>query len=158
MSPPIILGGLIMPDVKYSFYRGDTSGIDATPLRDGQILFDKERQRIALDAMVNGVLTRIIMTEKDTFNGTSAQWNALTDAQKEMFTYVNLFDDYVESTVFQGATASTDGEMGFVPKPIAGDQNKVIKGDGTWGTLPNVSWTYNSANEMATFHIDKGSF
>ena len=44
---------------------------------------------------------------------------------------------------FTGATASIDGASGLVPAPEAGDQDKVLKGDGTWGTLsvsdiPNI--------------------
>lgn len=35
-------------------------------------------------------------------------------------------------TVMTGATASTDGAKGLVPKPFAGDQDKYLKGDGTW--------------------------
>lgn len=31
-----------------------------------------------------------------------------------------------------GATASQDGETGTVPAPHAGDQNKYLRGDGTW--------------------------
>lgn len=127
-----------MPDVgiKYSFFRGDTAGIDGTPVVDGQILFDKERQRIALDAIVDGALTRIIMTEKDTFTGTQAQWEALTDAQKAIFTYVNILDDYeFHSDVFVGATDSTDGQVGLVTRPMAGDQGKYLKGDGTWSPV-----------------------
>ena len=34
---------------------------------------------------------------------------------------------------FQGATASTPGTHGLVPAPGAGDQDKVLKGNGTWG-------------------------
>lgn len=35
-----------------------------------------------------------------------------------------------------GATASTPGTHGLVPAPAAGDEDKVLKGDGTWGDLP----------------------
>lgn len=35
-------------------------------------------------------------------------------------------------THFTGATASTDGVQGLVPGPLAGDQDKVLRGDGTW--------------------------
>ena len=48
-------------------------------------------------------------------------------------------DDYwmllVESFIedFVGATASTNGHQGMVPKPLAGDENKVLRGDGAWG-------------------------
>jgi len=36
-------------------------------------------------------------------------------------------------THFTGATASTDGMQGLVPGPLAGDQDKFLKADGTWG-------------------------
>lgn len=50
------------------------------------------------------------------------------------------------ATQFVGATASTDGTPGVVPAPLAGEQNKVLKGDGTWGdasayTLPPATTT-----------------
>lgn len=35
-----------------------------------------------------------------------------------------------------GATASADGASGLVPAPQAGDENKVLKGDGTWDGIP----------------------
>ncbi len=31
-----------------------------------------------------------------------------------------------------GATANSDGTSGLVPVPVAGDQNKYLRGDGTW--------------------------
>lgn len=43
---------------------------------------------------------------------------------------------------FKGATETTDGNGGKVPKPLAGQQNKVLKADGTWGdgVTPNTLW------------------
>ena len=38
-------------------------------------------------------------------------------------------------TVMSGATASKAGNQGFVPAPAAGDQEKFLKGDGTWGVV-----------------------
>ncbi len=35
-------------------------------------------------------------------------------------------------SVMEGATVSADGASGLVPKPEAGDQDKFLKGDGTW--------------------------
>ena len=44
----------------------------------------------------------------------------------------------------QGATADADGTSGFVPKPLAGDQDKFLKGDGTWGLVEaddvSIAW------------------
>ena len=36
---------------------------------------------------------------------------------------------------FTGATSGTAGAHGLVPQPAAGDQDKVLKGDGTWDKL-----------------------
>lgn len=38
-------------------------------------------------------------------------------------------------THFTGATASADGVQGLVPGPLAGDQDKYLKADGTWATI-----------------------
>lgn len=42
-----------------------------------------------------------------------------------------------------GATSSADGAAGIVPKPVTGDQNKVLTGAGTWGavTNANIGWS-----------------
>lgn len=64
---------------------------------------------------------------------------------------------------FTGATASTDGAHGYVVAPEAGDQDKYLKGDGTWGypdagTLTVVpfsisaeSWTLSNGVYSYTF-------
>ena len=36
------------------------------------------------------------------------------------------------ASVMEGATDQTDGEEGLVPAPLAGDENKFLRGDGTW--------------------------
>lgn len=38
-------------------------------------------------------------------------------------------------SVFTGATAGSNGTSGLVPVPKAGDQDKFLKGDGTWATV-----------------------
>ncbi len=35
----------------------------------------------------------------------------------------------------QGATATTDGQSGLVPAPAAGDQEKFLRGDGSWAKV-----------------------
>lgn len=42
-------------------------------------------------------------------------------------------------TDFTGATASTDGKHGLVPAPSAGEQDKFLKGDGTWADVSGGS-------------------
>lgn len=48
-------------------------------------------------------------------------------------------------TDFTGATSSAAGVNGLVPAPAAGDQDKVLKGDGTWGTVQSGS-SYTAGN------------
>lgn len=61
-------------------------------------------------------------------------------------------------SAFSGATSGAAGTSGLVPAPLAGDQNKVLKGDGTWSE-PSVSTIfYADAGETGgTRHIYKAS-
>lgn len=61
---------------------------------------------------------------------------------------------------FKGATASADGLGGKVPKPLAGQQDKFLKADGTWADVPNPdlspylksSEVDNAANKIPRFN------
>ena len=59
-------------------------------------------------------------------NAKTSEINAANSA-KQAAESAGVFQD------FKGATANTDGTGGKVPKPLAGQQNSVLKGDGTWG-------------------------
>lgn len=39
---------------------------------------------------------------------------------------------FCQCNVFIGATSYADGEQGLVPKPVAGEHNKVLHGNGSW--------------------------
>ena len=47
----------------------------------------------------------------------------------------------------KGATAGTAGSAGYAPAPAAGAQGKYLRGDGTWQTPPNT--TYSVATQSA---------
>ena len=68
-------------------------------------------------------------------NAKTSETNAANSA-KQAAESAGVFQD------FKGATANTDGNGGKVPKPLAGQQNKVLKADGTWGdgVTPNTLW------------------
>ena len=61
---------------------------------------------------------------------------AAANSAKQAAESAGVFQD------FKGATASSDGLDGKVPKPLAGQQNKVLKADGTWGdgVTPITLW------------------
>jgi hypothetical protein len=52
---------------------------------------------------------------------------------------------------FTGATASTAGAHGLVPAPSAGDDGRVLFGNGTWGAL------INSPNELPVLFDERGT-
>lgn len=60
------------------------------------------------------------------YDGTQQKW--VNKPLSEVLASIDEFSTMV------GATASTDGAGGLVPQPLAGDQNKFLKGDGTWAS------------------------
>lgn len=76
----------------------------------------------------------------------SASATSATNAHNSEIAAANSAKQAAESAgVFQdfkGATADTDGNGGKVPKPLAGQQDKVLKADGTWGdsVTPKTLW------------------
>lgn len=55
------------------------------------------------------------------------------------YTPVDPKDVPAEVTPFTGATADADGSTGTVIQPKLGDQEKFLKGDGTWSTIPSYA-------------------
>lgn len=55
------------------------------------------------------------------------------------------------ATNMTGATSSSAGTSGFVPAPAAGDQDKFLKGDGTYATVSaSPTLTYDATTETLT--------
>lgn len=81
-------------------------------------------------------------TQSITFDGSSA---------------VSFDVDNTKPEVMKGATASTAGNAGLVPAPAAGNQNKFLRGDGTWqiagevmGVKGNAETDYRKGNVNLT--------
>ena len=58
---------------------------------------------------------------------------AAANSAKQAAESAGVFQD------FQGATASADGLGGKVPKPLAGQQERYLKADGTWSDIPKLN-------------------
>lgn len=73
----------------------------------------------------------------------SASATSATNAHNSELAAANSAQQAAESAgVFQdfkGATASADGNGGKVPKPLAGQQGRYLKADGTWSDIPKVT-------------------
>ena len=58
---------------------------------------------------------------------------------------VDWYQTFIHS-VMTGATASTPGTTGLVPRPAAGQQTKFLKGDGSWATPTNTDTKVTQTN------------
>lgn len=45
----------------------------------------------------------------------------------------------IQTSIMSGASATIAGKEGLVPAPAAGDQNKFLRGDGTWQVIEEVN-------------------
>ena len=89
--------------------------------------------------------------------------NAVTTSSDTAITpaAVNELSEHLEGAIAQnvrGATSSANGAAGRVPAPAAGDQNKYLKGDGTWKALSADSTFSNLATQVNTIDAEKGKF
>ena len=108
----------------------------------------------------------ILVFHKDTPEGKS-DWLELNDTpdsyvgQAGKFTKVTANEDGLEFTDspvsgdFTGATSGADGTAGLVIQPVAGDEGKYLKGDGSWDTVTSGSTT--TINNNADYRIITGS-
>jgi len=103
----------------------------------------------------------------------TANYNLRKDASTEKYdvTVVNQNLDEIDAqmhqnevastTPFTGASSSENGEKGIVPRPMAGDEEKYLKGDGTWGTpsggggsTVTITPTLATGRKIAEYEID----
>lgn len=49
--------------------------------------------------------------------------------------------DIKKENIFTGATETANGTDGLVPQPVKGNENKFLKGDGTWSEIPKYDLT-----------------
>lgn len=72
-------------------------------------------------------------------------------------------NEVASTTPFSGASSSTNGEKGIVPRPMAGDEEKYLCGDGTWkpvqgggggGSTVTITPTLSSGTKIADYSID----
>ena len=57
----------------------------------------------------------------------------------------NIGVNGVELNIMKGASEEADGELGLVPKPVAGNINRYLASDGTWKTI-----SYCNSDDDAT--------
>lgn len=87
----------------------------------------------------------------------SASATSATNAHNSEIAAANSAKQAAESAgVFQdfkGATADTDGNGGKVPKPLAGQQEKFLKADGTWGDAVTPKTLFDGMHYYPTNYV-----
>lgn len=57
---------------------------------------------------------------------------------------LSISSGVLSANAMTGATSSADGDAGYVPQPLIADESKYLKGNGTWDTPPNTTYTAGS--------------
>lgn len=119
-----------------------------------------------------GTVNFVILVEPSPYASTTNPSRSDIPSVNDVIDYSNKAAQYAEAAansaaqaekivgnpVFTGATSDTDGSQGLVPTPSAGDNNKVLFGDGTWKSVSDsiamISQVTNSS-ELVTISKDK---
>lgn len=98
-----------------------------------------------------GAITGTLSDQTDLANALAAKQDTLTAGSN-----ITINDNIISATdttysAFTGATGSVAGSAGLVPAPAATDNDKYLKGDGTWATAGgSVSFDGSTINENAS--------
>lgn len=106
-----------------------------------------------------GLVPAPTTSDPDKFLKGDGTWDTPTDTTYSAGTNVQISAGNVISATdttysdFTGATSGTAGSNGLVPAPAAGDEGKVLHGDGTWkdATAKLVEMSYGESNAWAKF-------
>ena len=117
----------------------DEALLNLNAVRDDIITTNKETTDISSRSYAIGdqfIFDNVLYTVTQTI-ATGDQLIVGTNIKNSESLVKQIKEISVVGTTFVGATDTSDGEMGLVPTPLAGDQDKVLKGDGSWGYITN---------------------
>ncbi len=148
------------------FRRGTPAQFAALANKDADCLYFISEQNAITgllylgDKLISGSLNASISLSdlEDIMLGNNISPNSILVFDGEEQKWVNkpfseVFNDITGSLIeMVGATAVLDGTAGIVPAPLAGDQNKFLRGDGTWAEVSGL--TPVQAQELAQLRTD----
>lgn len=83
----------------------------------------------------------------------SVEWSGVLNKPTNI-SYWNNDSGYITlANVMAGATASTAGAAGVVPKPNSGDQAKYLRGDGQWATPTGNTYTAGTGIDITNYVV-----
>lgn len=117
----------------------------------------------ATTSTLGGVIVgnNLTVDANGTLDATDTTYTAGTNVQISAGNVISATDTIY--TRFTGATSSAAGTPGLVPAPVAGDDTKFLKGDGTWDALsiPTLTDTPSSSYSGASSSLamsQKGTY
>lgn len=76
----------------------------------------------------------VYFTRNSSSNGDNwTNWNRIIDSQSSIGDGITVNNGTISVPEYEGATADTAATSGLVPPAAAGEQDKVLRGDGEWG-------------------------
>lgn len=135
----VVDGGFSIADLQYELPMASTSALGGVKIGDGlSISSDGFLSVTALSGVscadiadsIDAKIDKVTTALEDNF----AIWSdsgVLKDSGLSAADFVSV-DDFV---TFSGATSEINGLSGLVPAPKTGDENKFLRGDGTWATV-----------------------
>lgn len=127
------------------FLRGTPSQFEKLSIKDKNTLY--------FISETDGVTGKLYLGNKLIAGGSDLTNSSIKDLADVIINEAELVDgsvlsyDYVKQAwvaktleevlvgVMSGATSDTNGQSGLVPAPMAGDEGKFLKGDGTWSEI-----------------------
>lgn len=148
------------------FRRGTPASYAALATKDADSLYfisEKDALQGVLylgDKLISGSLTANVtlndLADVLLSNNVSANSLLIYDGAQDKWInkpFSEIFNEITGSLVeMQGATESRDGLSGIVPQPMAGDQNKFLRGDASWATVEGM--TPEQVQELSQLRTD----
>lgn len=148
------------------FRRGTPAQFEALAAKDADCLyFISEKNAITGllylgDKLISGsIISSMSLSDlEDILLGNNISPNSILiyDGTEEKWVnkpFSDVFGDITGGLISMvGATSSRDGAAGIVPVPLAGDQNKFLRGDATWAEVSGL--TEVQAQELVQLRTD----
>ena len=126
-----------------------------TLFTEGRITADGTFAKKANSIATN--ITALDTASKNAIKGLSVSGTTITYTKGDGSTgTITTQDTNTTYSAFTGATSSASGTAGLVKAPVAGDQNKFLRGDGTWATDNNTTYSAGTGLSLSgtTFSVN----
>lgn len=138
---------------------GLSTNLASTPIENGFLLStDDGALYLDYDDGSNGTRFNIVPKKSDSVKSVTLEAGPIIKVTTQ-----DGQSEYYQVPTFTAATDAANGTKGLVPAPTMGQQNKYLKGNGTWADIEHkpplvaISWTGFQSKKYADIIADMGS-